>query len=211
MCDDEQAVRLALAHEWTHIERATSARGSVAGLARVLFFYQPLVWWLRRQLRLCQDYVADAGRAARRPSPRIMPSFSPFGPPPGRCIRRWSVSAWVLVRANQNCTGGCHARTESTAGKPPAAALDRFGDVCRTALDSCRSSTDDFSPRKPRVRAPMRVPLALPVHRRHASYRRNTCNQQAGQGLPQEADLSAGIGDGGIVPKVGLRGPDGSS
>ena len=69
LCDDEQAVRWALAHEWTHIERRDFRAWFVAGLARVLFFYQPLVWWLRRQLRLCQDYVADAlaSRQAAQP------------------------------------------------------------------------------------------------------------------------------------------------
>jgi beta-lactamase regulating signal transducer with metallopeptidase domain len=67
LCDDEQAVRWALAHEWTHIEHGDFRAWFVAGLARVLFFYQPLVWWLRRQLRLCQDYVADA-RASRQAS-----------------------------------------------------------------------------------------------------------------------------------------------
>ena len=65
LCDDQQAVRWALAHEWTHIEHGDFRAWFVAGLARVLFFYQPLVWWLRRQLRLCQDYVADA-RASRQ-------------------------------------------------------------------------------------------------------------------------------------------------
>src|SRR5205085_1321511 len=34
-------------------------------LVQLLFFYQPLFWWLRRQLRLCQDYLADA-RAAEQ-------------------------------------------------------------------------------------------------------------------------------------------------
>jgi hypothetical protein len=67
LCDDEQAVRWALAHEWTHIEHGDFRAWFVAGLARVLFFYQPLVWWLRRQLRLCQDFVADA-RASRQAS-----------------------------------------------------------------------------------------------------------------------------------------------
>ena len=67
LCDDEQAVRWALAHEWAHINHGDFCTGFVAGLARVLFFYQPLVWWLRRQLRLCQDYVADA-RASRQAS-----------------------------------------------------------------------------------------------------------------------------------------------
>ena len=29
-----------------------------------MLFYQPLFWWLRRQLRLCQDYLADDRAAA---------------------------------------------------------------------------------------------------------------------------------------------------
>ena len=67
LCDDEQAVRWALAHEWAHIERHDFRVWFVAGLARVLLFYQPLIWWLRRHLRLCQDFVADA-RASREAS-----------------------------------------------------------------------------------------------------------------------------------------------
>ncbi len=67
LCDDEQAVRWALAHEWAHIERHHFRAWFVAGLVRVLFYYQPLVWWLRRHLRLCQDFVADA-RASREAS-----------------------------------------------------------------------------------------------------------------------------------------------
>jgi beta-lactamase regulating signal transducer with metallopeptidase domain len=67
LCDDEQAVRWALAHEWTHIAQGDFRMWFTASLVRVLFFYQPLVWWLRRQLRLCQEYVADA-RASREAS-----------------------------------------------------------------------------------------------------------------------------------------------
>jgi hypothetical protein len=37
----------------------------LAALVQIFFFYQPLFWWLRRQLRLCQDYLADA-RAAEQ-------------------------------------------------------------------------------------------------------------------------------------------------
>ena len=47
----------------------------VAGLARVLFFYQPLVWWLRRQLRLCQDFVADAQASRQAPQPEDYAEF----------------------------------------------------------------------------------------------------------------------------------------
>jgi protocatechuate 3,4-dioxygenase beta subunit len=39
----------------------------LATLAGLLFFYQPLLWWLRRQLRLCQDYLADARAAEQAP------------------------------------------------------------------------------------------------------------------------------------------------
>ncbi|MFV2091955.1 MAG: M56 family metallopeptidase, partial [Hyphomicrobiales bacterium] len=67
LCDDEQAVRWALAHEWAHIERHDFRVWFVAGLSRVLLYYQPLVWWLHRHLRLCQDFMADA-RASREGS-----------------------------------------------------------------------------------------------------------------------------------------------
>ena len=75
LCDDEQAVRWSLAHEWAHIERHDFRAWFVAGLARVLFFYQPLVWWLRRQLRLCQDFVADARASRQAPQPEDYAEF----------------------------------------------------------------------------------------------------------------------------------------
>ena len=64
-----------MAHEWTHIERRDFRAWFAAGLARVLFFYQPLVWWLRRQLRLCQDFVADARASRQAPQPEDYAEF----------------------------------------------------------------------------------------------------------------------------------------
>jgi beta-lactamase regulating signal transducer with metallopeptidase domain len=75
VCRDEQAVRWALAHEWTHIERRDFPAWLAADLVRVLFFYQPLAWWLRRQLRLCQDYVADAGASRQSVQPEDYAEF----------------------------------------------------------------------------------------------------------------------------------------
>ncbi len=60
---DPQALRWALAHEWSHVERGDLAAWNASGLLRWFYFYQPLVWWLRGQLQLCQDYVADAAAA----------------------------------------------------------------------------------------------------------------------------------------------------
>jgi beta-lactamase regulating signal transducer with metallopeptidase domain/protocatechuate 3,4-dioxygenase beta subunit len=62
---DDAALRYSLAHEWSHVENGDVWRWWLATLAQPLFFYQPLFWWLRGQLRLCQDYLADA-RAAEQ-------------------------------------------------------------------------------------------------------------------------------------------------
>jgi hypothetical protein len=65
---DAAALRYALAHEWSHVERRDAWAWNLATVAGAVLFYQPLFWWLRRQLRLCQDYLAD-DRAAAAGSP----------------------------------------------------------------------------------------------------------------------------------------------
>ncbi len=60
---DPRALRWALAHEWSHVERGDLATWTASGIVRWFTFYQPLVWWLRWQLQLCQDYVADTAAA----------------------------------------------------------------------------------------------------------------------------------------------------
>lgn len=65
---DREALAYCLAHEWSHVERRDAWRWYLASLAQIVFFYQPLLWWLRRQLRLCQDYLADARAAALAPA-----------------------------------------------------------------------------------------------------------------------------------------------
>ena len=62
------ALRCCLAHEWSHVFRGDVWTWSFAGVVRLVYYYQPLCWWLRRQLRLSQDYLADAA-AARQSSP----------------------------------------------------------------------------------------------------------------------------------------------
>ena len=66
LCDsgDFQELRFCLGHEWCHIERRDSRAWNLANIAGFVLFYQPLFWWLRRQLRLCQDYLADDRAAA---------------------------------------------------------------------------------------------------------------------------------------------------
>jgi protocatechuate 3,4-dioxygenase beta subunit len=93
---DHQALRYGLAHEWSHVERRDSWAWTFAALAGMVLFYQPLFWWLRRQLRLCQDYLADDRAAAAgspedyaaylvrlarsRPSAPLIPALGVAGP-----------------------------------------------------------------------------------------------------------------------------------
>jgi beta-lactamase regulating signal transducer with metallopeptidase domain/protocatechuate 3,4-dioxygenase beta subunit len=65
---DVATVRYCLAHEWSHIERGDAWVWNLASLVELVGFYQPLFWWVRHQLRLCQDYLADARAAEQAPA-----------------------------------------------------------------------------------------------------------------------------------------------
>lgn len=65
---DANALKCALAHEWSHVARGDTWWWSLAGVVRLVCFYQPLVWWLRSQMRLAQDYLADADAADKAPA-----------------------------------------------------------------------------------------------------------------------------------------------
>lgn len=66
----ERELRWAIAHEWSHVANRHTWGWALAGLARAIYWPQPLVWLLRRRLRLEQDFLADAqaaGRASEAP------------------------------------------------------------------------------------------------------------------------------------------------
>jgi beta-lactamase regulating signal transducer with metallopeptidase domain len=59
----EAELRSVLVHELTHLERRDAWSCLLVALAQTVYFYLPWFWWLRRQVRLCQEYVADAAAA----------------------------------------------------------------------------------------------------------------------------------------------------
>jgi hypothetical protein len=67
-------LRWVFAHELTHLERRDAWSGLLFGLAQAVYFYLPWFWWLRRQVSLCQEYVADAA-AARAADPVAYAQF----------------------------------------------------------------------------------------------------------------------------------------
>lgn len=58
--ENESALRWGLAHECSHVAHHDFASHLVSSFLKLTCFYQPLYWWLRKQLNACQDYVADA-------------------------------------------------------------------------------------------------------------------------------------------------------
>jgi beta-lactamase regulating signal transducer with metallopeptidase domain len=59
----EPELRWIFAHELTHLERRDSWTCLLFALGQAVFFYVPWFWTLRRQVQLCQEYVADAAAA----------------------------------------------------------------------------------------------------------------------------------------------------
>jgi beta-lactamase regulating signal transducer with metallopeptidase domain len=59
-----QQLRWIFAHELTHLRRRDAWTALLFSMGQMLFFFVPWFWWLRRQVRLCQEYVADAAVTA---------------------------------------------------------------------------------------------------------------------------------------------------
>lgn len=71
-CENRQ---YCLAHEWSHVVRRDVLPWRLVMLAQFLYFYQPLFWWLRRQMRLCQDFLADDFAARQSAAPEDYAEF----------------------------------------------------------------------------------------------------------------------------------------
>ncbi len=56
---DDCSLRYCLAHEWSHIDRGDLRAWSLVRACQYLFWYQPAYWALRRELRICQEFLAD--------------------------------------------------------------------------------------------------------------------------------------------------------
>lgn len=61
---DAKQLRWCLAHETSHVERGDAWTLMLASAVQLVSFYQPHYWWLRRQMSLCQDFLADARAVA---------------------------------------------------------------------------------------------------------------------------------------------------
>jgi hypothetical protein len=64
-----ELLRLCLLHELAHAEQADPFFGTVACLAQTIWFFLPHVWWMRAQLLIDQEFLADRRAALRYGKP----------------------------------------------------------------------------------------------------------------------------------------------
>ena len=59
--ESAERLRLSLLHELAHAESLDHRFGPVANLAQAIWFFLPPVWWIRDQMKLDQEFLADRG------------------------------------------------------------------------------------------------------------------------------------------------------
>ena len=162
---DEAALRYGLAHEWSHVERHDLGRWHLATVVGLLFYWQPLFWWLRRQLRLGQDYLADSLAARQAGASEDYAAYlvglarRALGVPPcgalGIADRRSNLYRRVIMLVNnreplqRRCSGlwsvAALAVTVVVAGAVSAVRLDA-GDAAAPEKDAPKKEAPKVEP-----------------------------------------------------------------
>jgi beta-lactamase regulating signal transducer with metallopeptidase domain len=62
---DTERLRLSLLHEIAHAEQFDPYFGTIASLAQTIWFFLPQIWWIRTQLLIDQEFLADRTAALR--------------------------------------------------------------------------------------------------------------------------------------------------
>ncbi len=86
----DEVLRWVLAHELAHLRRRDAWSALLFGLGQTVYFAVPWFWRLRRQARLCQEYLADAAASAAGGRPEDYAQFllawtTAPRPPVGAC------------------------------------------------------------------------------------------------------------------------------
>jgi BlaR1 peptidase M56/PDZ domain len=111
LCDtaSDEMLRWVFAHELAHLERRDAWSNLLFSLGQALYFGVPWFWGLRRQARLCQEYLADAAAASAGGRPEDYAQFllswtTAPRPPVGACGVRGHSSDlfWRIKTMLQN-------------------------------------------------------------------------------------------------------------
>jgi hypothetical protein len=67
--DETEPLRLSLLHELAHVDRLDHWFGAAAILAQTVWFFLPQMWWIRSQLLIDQEFLADRDASKRYGTP----------------------------------------------------------------------------------------------------------------------------------------------
>jgi hypothetical protein len=96
------AARLGIRHELAHHDRADAAFGLLGSLALAPWFFLPMAWWLRAQMRLDQEFLADFEASE---------GFGPFG--------AYASTLVALADPSRGGTAGPPSGRERVGAAPP--------------------------------------------------------------------------------------------
>jgi len=88
--ESADVIRLSLLHELAHAEALDPWFALAAELASILWFPLPMLWWIRRQIRLDQEFLADKQAAGRLgASSRYASSLVAIAAAPSASLTPW--------------------------------------------------------------------------------------------------------------------------
>lgn len=140
--EHRERLRLSLLHELAHAGRLDGPFGLVAGLAQAVWFFSPLAWWTRAQMRLDQEFVADSVAAS---------AFSP-------CATQYAAS---LVELAGGRAGPAPDPAGAAVGPPRAAGAASALGLRVLMLVRCPFPVEGRPPGWLRVLAPVSLVLAV--------------------------------------------------
>lgn len=169
----ENALAYCLAHEWDHVRRRDILPWHFATLLQAVFFFQPLFWWLRKQMRLCQDYLADAFAAQHATFPEDYAEF--LVEQAHRCTRGYSAALGfaqskttlfrrveMVLNDDKTLEPRCRKRWSAAVG---CAAVAILAAVAAVRLDA---GTPESEPAPPAAADAKEKPAQPPVAKRRA-------------------------------------------
>lgn len=156
---DARELRWVFAHELTHLRRRDPWTCVLFALGEIVFFYLPWFWTLRRQVRLCQEYLADAAVADHEVHPEdyaeFLLSLAPAPIPLGTASMSGSSSD-LFRRISRMLT----ERTSKVENRRPwtwtvvCGLLALAVVVSGVGLNAARTVADEPKPEEPKKEAP---------------------------------------------------------
>ncbi len=151
--NDPTVWRWIFAHELTHLARRDTWSTWIMGLAQAVYFYIPWFYSLRRQIRLSQEYAADAFAAAQSPFvddyAQFLVSFAHCSAAPQGATGVLGTTSDLYRRVTmvlQPKTGGSNSRRQLVSGiaclLTSAVVLAGLGVHAATPNCDCKSDGD---------------------------------------------------------------------